>query len=135
LKKQAAANKAALRQLQIGSLLAHGIFLVFRLLLQRASITQGLLVVYALVTIGSVFLQWQLESMGRPKYDPATRTLVRSGLDLHQTGVTEYMFDMIYITWFVLLLSVVTDLAWFVYLVIPVYAVYKAVSLYTSMKA
>jgi len=70
--------------------------------------------------------------MGRPRYQEGQ--LLRAGADLNQAGVTEYMFDIIYISWFVLVLSVVTNLAWFLYLSVPAYAVYKGLSLYRSVR-
>lgn len=57
-------------------------------------------------------LWWTLQSMAA------------QGNDLQQSGLTQYMFDVIYVTWFVQLASLVWSKLWYLYLIIPGYAAY-----------
>lgn len=64
------------------------------------------------------WLQYQLESVGTPKFDEKGAVL-KSGDDLGQSGLTEYMFDVIYLTWGIqLLVAFTTTYAWWLYLLV-----------------
>eukprot|EP01103_Thecamoeba_quadrilineata_P021173 TRINITY_DN953_c0_g1_i2.p1 TRINITY_DN953_c0_g1~~TRINITY_DN953_c0_g1_i2.p1 ORF type:complete len:149 (-),score=23.19 TRINITY_DN953_c0_g1_i2:38-484(-) len=45
--------------------------------------------------------------------------------DIKQAGLSEYFFDVIYITWGVLVTSLISDWFWLFYLTIPAYAGWK----------
>lgn len=51
-------------------------------------------------------LWWTLQSMAA------------QGNDLQQSGLTQYMFDVIYVTWFVQLASLVWSKLWYLYLIV-----------------
>ncbi|KAJ2802857.1 hypothetical protein H4R20_003115 [Coemansia guatemalensis] len=70
-------------------------------------------------------LYMNLRQMAQPRYDPGG-VLVDSGTDLKQPGLVSYMFDYVYISWIVHVLSLFTKWAWMVYLAIPAYLVYMA---------
>ncbi|KAJ2608050.1 hypothetical protein H4S08_004601 [Coemansia sp. RSA 1365] len=70
-------------------------------------------------------LYMNLRQMAQPRYDSGG-ILVDSGTDLKQPGLVSYMFDYVYISWFVHVLSLFTKWAWMVYLAIPAYFVYVA---------
>ncbi|CAG8736241.1 5574_t:CDS:2, partial [Acaulospora morrowiae] len=48
-----------------------------------------------------------------------------SGEDLNAEGLIAYMFDIIYVTWFVHVLSILFEWIWWFYLVIPIFSGYK----------
>ncbi|KAJ1930338.1 hypothetical protein IWQ60_000359 [Tieghemiomyces parasiticus] len=58
--------------------------------------------------------------MGQPTYGPAGEVLA-AGEDLSTSGLTSFMFDILYVTWFVHLGSLVSRYFWYFYLVIPGY--------------
>ncbi|CAG8508734.1 12312_t:CDS:2 [Ambispora gerdemannii] len=62
---------------------------------------------------------------GLPRYNKYDGSVEWSGEDLNSEGLTAYMFDIIYITWFVHFVSMFWEAAWWIYLVIPAYALYK----------
>lgn len=74
-------------------------------------------------TTFALFLQFQLERMGRPKYDysqvksgsASAPTLVSPGDDLQSEGLVEWIHDAIYMTWICDILSVVfsSSKVWF----------------------
>ena len=64
------------------------------------------------------YLQFQLESVGRPKFDERG-AVVQTGSDLGQQGLTEYMFDVLYLTWGIqVLVALTTVYAWWLYLLV-----------------
>lgn len=75
--------------------------------------------------------EWFLEKIGRPvfKYDTVSQydKLVKSGQDLSQLGLTEYLFDVIYFTWIldILVLIIGRNFVWYIWLVVPGFIVYK----------
>ena len=73
---------------------------------------------YALSAGLAGWLQFQLESIGRPIFDDKGG-VIKTGSDLGQSGLTEYMFDILYLTWGIqILVAFTTPYAWFLYLVV-----------------
>jgi hypothetical protein len=117
-KKLAASNAHTLRTHRYAFLAVNLIFMVFRLVLRRASSTWTLYIMYFLSAGLAGWLQFQLESVGRPVYDERGQ-VVSSGSNLGQAGLTEYMFDVLYLTWGIqLLVSFTTTYAWSLYLLV-----------------
>ncbi|RKP15230.1 hypothetical protein BJ684DRAFT_7327, partial [Piptocephalis cylindrospora] len=117
-KRQAQANAYALRNLQIGLLVVNLTYIVVRIGLYRPTFSFWHLLVYSL-TSGLTALFY--------------RILASPGNDLYGPGLTSYMFDVIYVTWFVHLgVALISDSFWWFYLAIPAFATYKIVSLVKS---
>lgn len=120
-KKLAQANTASLKQLHAISFAVNGFFwLVFLLWPRNISLKY-----YIFMSLPAFFLQWQLERIGRPRYD--SKGLVKAGEDMNQKGLTEWFHDIIYVT---LICDVVVAIfgsnwPWLLYFSIPVYAVTK----------
>ncbi|CAM1502917.1 Fc.00g076930.m01.CDS01 [Cosmosporella sp. VM-42] len=119
-KDRAKSNAATLTNLHLGSLIVNALFLLSHFLLSSRSLW-----LFGLLSAPSLICEYILEISGRPKYDPATKALRSSGEDLSAQGLTEYMFDVIWVTWastiFVILLG---NKAWFLWLVVPAYGFY-----------
>lgn len=62
-----------------------------------------------------------------PHYSPSGE-LIYSGADLKTGGVIEYYHDVMYVAAFVQLLGCYTDKAWYVFGVIPLYALFALVT-------
>lgn len=56
------------------------------------------LFIYVLTLIPTLFLYRYMHAIGTPKRD-ASGTLISAGEDLYQPGLTEYCWDVIYVTW------------------------------------
>ncbi len=124
-KDRAKANASALSTLHIGTLVVNGLFLLFNLLIKRRA-----LLPYFVLSIPSLVAEFILESTGRPKYDATTKALKSSGEDLAAAGLTEYMFDIIWITWLSLVLVIMFgNWGWIMYSVVPIYGAYKGYGL------
>lgn len=128
-KKTAAQNEAAIKTLRIGMLAANISYFILRLILPYRTFppTWRQLTTYIMTAIPEFVLFRHLTSTGSPKRDPTTGALLAPGEDLSQGGVTEWCFDVVYITWFCQVGSaLVGEFVWWLYLSIPLYAAYKA---------
>ncbi|KAL6694699.1 hypothetical protein J3F84DRAFT_377689 [Trichoderma pleuroticola] len=129
-KDRAKSNAASLNNLHIGSLVVHVLFLLSHFLLRSRS-----LLVYGLLSVPSFICEYILESSGRPKYDAATGALKTSGEDLAAAGLTEYMFDVIWVTW-ASIVSVILfgNWGWLLFAVVPAYGAYLGYGLFGMSK-
>ncbi|KAI0036004.1 hypothetical protein K488DRAFT_76200 [Vararia minispora EC-137] len=126
-KKIAAQNEAALKNLLYGQVANNIIALIVRLLYRSLGRPNSITaIVFSLITLGlSQFIYTRLTSMGKPRRD-ASGAVVSPGDDLNQAGVTEWMFDVLYISWAVQVGSAVLgEWVWWIYAVIPAFAAYK----------
>ncbi|EES05756.1 hypothetical protein BDA96_04G307600 [Sorghum bicolor] len=123
-KKMKDENKKRLELLLRIILVSNAIYIVVRMAIMHSSFTWkhwiGLM-----VTSAAYFLPYkQLASMAKPVYSD-NGELLDGGFDLSTGGVCEYLYDVIYITVFVQLMSIISEKFWWTYLVIPAFAGYK----------
>lgn len=120
-KKQAVANIEQLKYLHIAFSIVNVLFLLSHFLLSRPKSLKQ----YLLFSVPALFLQYQLERLGRPKYD-SKGALASAGEDLNQKGMIEWFIDVIYVTWACDILVILTgsNYMWYLYLSIPIYASY-----------
>ncbi|KAJ8518368.1 hypothetical protein ONZ45_g4557 [Pleurotus djamor] len=132
-KRIANQNEATIKTLRLGMILPTVLSLLFRLLFRRSSLppSKTSLALYIVTFVPAFFLSNYLVRIGSPRRDPTTGTLISYGEDLGQQGITEWCLDIIYITWACQVGSgAFGEWVWWIYLIIPIYAVYK---LWTSM--
>lgn len=123
-KDRARANTTALNNLHIGSAVVNGIFLALHFFVRSRS-----LLTYGLVSIPAIACQFILETSGRPKYD-AKGALKTAGEDMASPGLTEYMFDVVWVTWAGAALTLLFgNKGWLLLIAIPAYGFYMASSL------
>jgi SRP-independent targeting protein 2/TMEM208 len=124
-KDRAKANISTLNNLHIGTLTINVLFILFNLLFKRRS-----LLAYLILSIPCFVAEYILETTGRPKFDPSTKALKSSGEDLAAPGLTEYMFDIIWVTWFCLIsVMLFGNWGWLAWAVVPIYGGYKGYGL------
>ncbi|KAI0481548.1 hypothetical protein F4859DRAFT_424358 [Xylaria cf. heliscus] len=124
-KDRAKGNAAILKNLHIGTLIVNAAFILSNLLFKRRS-----LLLYVLYSIPSVICEVILESTGRPKYDASTNALKTAGEDLSAPGLTEYMFDIVWVTWgCMVLVAFIGNWGWSLWCVIPAYGALKALDI------
>lgn len=129
-KDRAKSNSAALNNLHIGSVIVNGVFLLLHFVFRTRS-----LLLWFILSLPSFACQIALEKTGRPSYDPATGALKSSGEDLGAAGLTEYMFDVIWVTWgAAILVALFGNWAWFLWGVVPAYGAYKAFGMLGAAK-
>ena len=79
-------------------------------------------------------IEFWLENIGRPT-QTSNGELKKSGEDLEATGLTEYMFDVLYWSWgTVCAASLFGDRAWWLWAVIPLYSIWLAYSTFGSVR-
>ncbi|CAN8096527.1 unnamed protein product [Discula destructiva] len=124
-KDRAKSNGTALNNLHIGAAVVNGLFLAWSLLFRSRS-----LLAYVLLSLPSFICQFTLEKAGRPKYDAATGALKSAGEDLAASGLTEYMWDVVWITWACqVLVMLFGNWLWLLWTVVPAYGAYKGYGL------
>ncbi|KIY71798.1 DUF788-domain-containing protein [Cylindrobasidium torrendii FP15055 ss-10] len=125
-KRIAQQNESTVKTLRLGLFAPTLISLVLRLLLHRSTQTKWSIIIYVLTYLPMFFLSNYLIRIGNSRRDPTTGTLISYGEDLSQPGVTEWCFDLLYITWTCQIGSgALGEWFWWLYMVIPMYAVYK----------
>ncbi|TFK27050.1 DUF788-domain-containing protein [Coprinopsis marcescibilis] len=132
-KRIANQNEAAVKHLRLGLFMPTLLSLVLRLLLRRDSIppSKGSIAIYIVTYFPSFFLSNYLIKIGSTRRDSVTGALISYGEDLNQAGVTEWCFDILYVTYACQVGSgAFGEWFWWFYLVIPLYAVFK---LWTSV--
>jgi hypothetical protein len=124
-KDRARSNSAALNNLHLGSLIVNTLFLLFHFLFKSRS-----LLLYGLFSVPSFLCEFVLERSGRPQYDATTQSLKSAGEDLGAPGLTEYMFDVVWVTWAtVVLVAFFGNWFWLIWAVVPAYGAYKGFNL------
>lgn len=126
-KRLASANEKTLNDLHILSIAINALTLISLFAFGRPKNKW----IYMVFSAPSFALQYLLERFGRPIYNTdrsnGHRTLIKSGDEINNTGLYEYMFDMIYITWLcdILMLCFGSNYVWLLLLIIPAFAGYK----------
>lgn len=125
-KDRAKANTTALNNLHTGSALVHALFLASHFLWRPRS-----LVLYAALSAPSLICEYVLERSGRPKYEAGgSKALKNAGEDMAAAGLTEYMFDVVWVTWAATVLAALFGNAgWWLWAVVPAYGAYMAAGL------
>ncbi|KAH0587428.1 hypothetical protein H2248_006217 [Termitomyces sp. 'cryptogamus'] len=127
-KRIATQNEAAVKTLKLGMLLPTLISILCRVLFRRDSLppSRASLAIYVATFCPAFFLSNYLIKIGTTRRDPTTGSLISYGEDLNQAGVTEWCFDILYVTWTCQIGSgVFGEWFWWLYMVIPIYAVFK----------
>lgn len=128
-KGTAKSNAAALNTLHIGSLTINALFLLLGYWLKSRS-----LFLYLILSIPAFLCQFTLERTGRPSYD-ASGALKSPGEDLNAAGLTEYMFDVVWVTWATVMAVVLFgNKLWFMWAIIPAYGAYKGFNMFGAAK-
>jgi hypothetical protein len=92
-------NEKAVKILRLGTIIPTLLHFILRLLFRRSSLppSKGSLAIYIITYLPTFFITRYLEKIGTTKRDTAG-TLISSGEDLNQPGITEWCFDIIYVT-------------------------------------
>ncbi|GLT49605.1 hypothetical protein SLA2020_231520 [Shorea laevis] len=120
-KEQNARHMTNLRRLIIG---CNVIYVVVRLLIFHSTFTWKHWVGLILTSAAYVIPYLQLAQMAKPTYAD-DGDLLDGGFDMSTGGICGYLHDIIYITSFVQLMSIISEKFWYIYLVIPAFGAYQ----------
>ncbi|KAH7387297.1 hypothetical protein KP509_16G015500 [Ceratopteris richardii] len=116
-KKRRDENERHIRFLQRLILASNAFYILVRILILHSCFSwkHG---IGLLVTSGAYKLTYdQLAKMAKPSYDEDGE-LIDGGYDMTGGGISSYLHDILYITVFVQLTSILSDKFWLVYLVV-----------------
>ncbi|CAL1415026.1 unnamed protein product [Linum trigynum] len=103
----------------------NAIYVVVRLLIFHSSFSWKHWIGLTLTSLAYYLPYQQLASMAKPSYGDDGE-LFDGGFDMSTGGICGYLHDVIYITSFVQIASILSDKFWYTYLVIPAFGVYKS---------
>ncbi|CAO2840584.1 unnamed protein product [Amaranthus hypochondriacus] len=121
-KEENARHMSKLLRIIIGCNVA---YILVRMIFYHSSFTWKHWIGLILTSLAYAIPYKQLANMAKPSYADDGE-LIDGGFDMSTGGVCGYLHDIIYITSFVQIASLISDKFWYTYLVIPGFAAYKA---------
>ncbi|KAL5972728.1 hypothetical protein ACLOJK_039533 [Asimina triloba] len=106
----------------------NAIYVVVRMLIFHSSVTWKHWVGLIVTSMAYAIPYQQLAKMANPTYADDGE-LLDGGFDMSTGGVCGYLHDVIYITSFVQITSIISGKFWYTYLVIPAFGLYKLLPL------
>ncbi|XP_022751637.1 transmembrane protein 208 homolog [Durio zibethinus] len=101
------------------------IYILVRMLIFHSSFTWKHWVGLLLTSVAFFIPYQQLAQMAKPAYADDGE-LLDGGFDMSTGGICGYLHDVIYITSFVQLTSIISEKFWYTFLVIPAFGAYKS---------
>ncbi|KAL6202596.1 hypothetical protein ACLB2K_026304 [Fragaria x ananassa] len=101
------------------------IYVVVRMLIFHSTFTWKNWVALLLTSVAYYIPYQQLAQMAKPSYADDGE-LLDGGFDMSTGGVCGYLHDVIYITSFVQVMSIISGKFWYTYLLIPGFGAYKS---------
>lgn len=123
-KKRKEENEKHVRMLRVIILSANGVYILVRVILFYSSFRWPLLFWLLATSTAYYFCYSQIAVMAQPTYDERGE-LIDGGYNLAMGGLTGYYHDVIYLSAFTQVASIVSGYFWYLYLLIPAYAVWK----------
>lgn len=123
-KEENARHMANLRRIIIA---CNVIYVLVRMLIFYSSFTWKHWIGLLVTSAAYIIPYKQLAQMAKPSY--ADGELLDGGFDMSTGGICGYFHDIIYITSFVQISSIISGKFWYMYLVIPGFAAYKSFGL------
>lgn len=106
-------------------LICNAVYVVLRLGFRFRSVSWRHGVGFCITSAIYKVLYGQLAGMAKPEIDEATGEILDGGFDMNTGGLCSYMHDVLYITSFLQIASILSDKFWYLYSVIPIFAFYK----------
>ncbi|GAV74992.1 DUF788 domain-containing protein [Cephalotus follicularis] len=124
-KEENARHMANLRRLIIA---CNIIYVLVRMLIFHSTFTWKHWVGLLLTSVAYLIPYQQLAAMAQPSYADEGE-LLDGGFDMSTGGICGYLHDVIYITSFVQIMSIISGKFWYTYLVMPAFGAYKSFGL------
>ncbi|MED6222796.1 hypothetical protein PIB30_067850 [Stylosanthes scabra] len=124
-KEENARHMARIRQVIIA---CNVIYVLVRMLFFHSTFTWKHWIGLIVTSLAYFIPYKQLDKMATPSYDDDGE-LLDGGFDMTTGGVCGYLHDIIYITCFVQVMSIISGKFWYTYLVIPAFGAYQSFGL------
>lgn len=124
-KKRREENARHMKNLQRLIIACNVIFFLVRMLIFHSTFTWKHWIGLVLTSVAYAIPYQQIANMAQPSYDD-NGELLDGGFDMSTGGVCGYLHDIIYITSFVQVMSIISAKFWYIYLVIPAFGGYKS---------
>lgn len=121
-KEENARHMEKLRRLIIA---CNVIYFVVRMIIFHSTFTWKHWVGLVLTSVAYAIPYQQLSAMAKPTYTDDGE-LIDGGFDMSTGGICGYLHDVIYITSFVQVMSILSEKFWYTYLVIPAFGAYQS---------
>lgn len=121
-KEENARHMEKLRRLIIA---CNVIYFVVRMIIFHSTFTWKHWVGLVLTSVAYAIPYQQLSAMAKPTYTDDGE-LIDGGFDMSTGGICGYLHDVIYITSFVQVISILSEKFWYTYLVIPAFGAYQS---------
>lgn len=129
-KDRAKRNVNTLNNLHLATFCVNLFFFIFVHFFRKRSI-----IAYFIFSMPCLLAEFVLEKTGRPKYDATSKALKTSGEDLSAPGLTDFMFDVIFVTWISLVcVMIFGNWGWLFWMTIPIFGLYKGFKLFGVTK-
>ncbi|KAJ5888704.1 hypothetical protein N7495_008745 [Penicillium taxi] len=119
-KTLATRNGAVLNRTHLITVSLHILYLLLHFIFQRPRSLKP----YFFLAVPTLAIEFYLDRVGRPTFNE-DGSLRSAGEDLSATGLTEYMWDVLYWTeGCIAAVCIFNDRAWWLWVVVPLYSVY-----------
>lgn len=123
-------NASRLKQTHLITLAINTVFIFLRFTLRHSLSLKR----YLVLSLPALAIEFYLDRVAQPRYK-SDGSLQRAGEDLDAKGLTEFMWDIVYWTWINLILVIILgNRAWWLYLIVPSYAIYAAATTASGLK-
>mmetsp|Transcript_16261 Transcript_16261/g.18090 ORF Transcript_16261/g.18090 Transcript_16261/m.18090 type:complete len:175 (+) Transcript_16261:15-539(+) len=117
-------NKVTLMYMQVEMALFMVLYLLLRVWYFSSTYTTVHMLGTAVIVLVNLYVLWFMRSHAHAEFTP-TGDIKSPGADLCGKGIIEYHWDALYITWFVQLACNLSSYFWFIFLIIPLFGIYK----------
>ncbi|KAK1553898.1 hypothetical protein Q3G72_005083 [Acer saccharum] len=124
-KKRKEENARHIKKLHRLIIACNVIYVLVRMLIFHSSFTWKHWIGLVLTSVAYAVPYQQLAALAKPAYADDGE-LLDGGFDMSTGGICGYFHDVIYITSFVQIMSILSEKFWYTYLVIPAYGAYQS---------
>lgn len=124
-KKIIANNEQIIKRHLLTTIVILALHVLYRVILHWSSFSYTLSFLLLVTSIVYFYILRHIRYQSAPYEDEKGNLHVTLDLAKVSGSLTEYVFDILYVQWFCHLVGLFYDKIWFLYLVIPLFAVYK----------
>jgi len=106
----------------------YALFILYRVFYHWSSFHFVQCFFFVVSSLGFFFSMRSIKNSAVPYEDDKGNLTVLTDLSSVSGSLTEYLFDIVYVQWVILVIGLFTDYAWWLWTAVPLFATYKLVS-------